>query len=74
MDTSTSLIANEAIMKITDNGRLKYNELPEVLQELYDEAVECVKECFDKPELMIYQQSADFAAKRLAAEQVLRGE
>ena len=74
LDTSASLMGNKAIMDLTDGGRLTYDELTRTQQELYDEALAIVKECFDNPELMTYQESAQFAAKRLAAERVLRGE
>ena len=74
LDTSASLMGNKAIMNLTDGGRLTYDELTTAQQELYDEAMACVKECFDNPELMTYQESAKFAAKRLAVERVLRGE
>ena len=74
LDTSASLMGNKAIMDLTDGGRLTYDELTRAQQELYDEALAIVKECFDNPELMTYQESAQFAAKRLATERVLRGE
>lgn len=65
-----SIVANELISTLTDNGSISYNDLSEEDKKSYNMALEAIKEAYENPIRLSYEDSL----KVMEYEKAMKGE